>query len=146
MKLTETRIEKLQDRGLYSDEATLYLKVSPTKTKCWIQRIVINGKRHDVGLGPWPEISLEMAREDAFENRRKVARGINILAEKRKEQNPVPAFQQFAEEYITAHEKAWKRGVRTGKEWRFSLKRYVYGRIGAAVGVRYIKYGRVPDS
>ena len=53
-------------------------------SKSWIQRITINGKRRDIGLWPWPIVSLAKARARAFENRVAVADGRDPLAEKRK--------------------------------------------------------------
>ena len=40
------------------------------------QRARILGCRHDLGLGGFPLVTLAEARDQAFENRRKVRRGI----------------------------------------------------------------------
>ena len=46
------------------------LTVQPTGTRSWIQRIVIRGRRRDVGLGGFPLVSLKEARDKAFANRK----------------------------------------------------------------------------
>ena len=66
MGLTKLRIEKLTKRGLYRDERTLYLSVSMTGSKSWIQRIVVDGKRRDLGLGSYELVPLDEAREKSL--------------------------------------------------------------------------------
>ncbi|SFD94891.1 Integrase [Thiohalospira halophila DSM 15071] len=43
----------------------LYLYVRPAGTRQWILRVQHQGKRHDIGLGAYPDVSLAQAREDA---------------------------------------------------------------------------------
>lgn len=50
-------------------------KRNPSGSKSWAQRIVIQGKRRDIGLGGWPLVSLDEARSKALENRRTAKRG-----------------------------------------------------------------------
>ena len=83
-RLSVARIKKLSEPGLHGDGGTLYLRVTPGGTKCWVQRVVILGKRCDIGLGGWPLVSLAEARETAFQNRRTIRNGGDPLAEKRK--------------------------------------------------------------
>ena len=44
--------------GKFCDENGLFLKVEPGGSRRWVQRIVIQGKRRDIGLGSWPLVSL----------------------------------------------------------------------------------------
>ena len=55
--------------GKFYDENGLFLKVEPGGSRRWVQRIVIRGKRRDLGLGSWPLVSLKEARQAAFDNR-----------------------------------------------------------------------------
>ena len=71
---------KRGDRHL--DLHGLYLQVMPSGSKQWLQRITLDGKRSDYGLGAYPFMGLAEARRKAFENalaareyRRAVARG-----------------------------------------------------------------------
>ena len=50
-RLTAVAIRNLKDAGFYADGHGLYLKVDPSGSKRWVQRIVIHGKRRDIGLG-----------------------------------------------------------------------------------------------
>ena len=51
------------------------LVVQPTGGKSWIQRLVIRGKRRDIGLGSLDRVSLAQARKRAFENRNAAREG-----------------------------------------------------------------------
>ena len=48
--------------GSYPADVTLFLKVSKTGAKNWVQRLTINGVRRDMGLGGWPVVLLDDAR------------------------------------------------------------------------------------
>ena len=69
-RLTAAKIKSLTNAGLYGDGGTLYLNIAPRGSKSWIQRITINGKRRDIGLGGYPLVSLAEARDKAFQNRK----------------------------------------------------------------------------
>ena len=58
----------------------LYFNVAGN-SRTWVQRLTVDGKRRNFGLGPWPVVSLSEAREIAFENVRKRQRGINLMAD-----------------------------------------------------------------
>ncbi|RMH48788.1 MAG: DUF4102 domain-containing protein [Alphaproteobacteria bacterium] len=45
------------------------LLVKPSGSRFWIQRVVIDGKRRDLGLGPFPAVSLTDARAKAAANK-----------------------------------------------------------------------------
>ena len=49
--------------GRHGDGDGLYLSVAPAGTKAWVQRIVVHGRRRDIGLGPYPTVSLARARD-----------------------------------------------------------------------------------
>ncbi len=70
--------------GRYSDAkgSGLMLEVRPTGGRFWVQRIMVAGKRRDLGLGSYPDTSLSDARAKALANREAVAEGRDILAER----------------------------------------------------------------
>lgn len=69
-KLTAAKVRAITRTGLHGDGGTLYLSVAPGGSKSWIQRLTVNGRRRDIGLGGFPLVSLAEAREEAFDNRR----------------------------------------------------------------------------
>lgn len=110
-------------------DGTLHLVVSPRGTKNWVQRITIDGRRHDLGLGGWPVVSLAMARDRAFTNRRAVADGRDPLAERRRARTPT--FAAAVEKVVALHAEAWKDGGKTASLWRSTLREYAYPHIGS---------------
>ena len=69
-RLTATFI-KTAGTGKHHDGggAGLIFKVSKNGRRGWVQRIVINGKRREIGLGSYPIVSLAEARQTALENK-----------------------------------------------------------------------------
>ena len=53
---------------MYADGNGLYLRVDPSGARRWVQILMIQGKRRNLGLGGWPANSLASARERALEN------------------------------------------------------------------------------
>ena len=126
-KLTAAAVRRALVPGRYGDGDTLYLNVTPTGTKSWIQRIVIDGRRHDIGLGPYPLISLAHARERAIENRLAIANGRNPLAEKRRTR--IPTFRKAAEATFRANLPRWRDG-KTAKNWMQGMEKRAFPVIG----------------
>ena len=110
-----------------ADGRGLYLVVRPTGSRAWVLRTTIYGTRTDIGLGPFPDISLARAREKAQEIRGKVADGNDPRAERR--QPKVPTFREAAEQYITRNERRWK-SPREARDWRACFASYAYSRFG----------------
>ena len=114
--------------GKFYDENGLFLKVEPGGSRRWVQRIVIQGKRRDIGLGSWPLISLREARQAEFENRKLARAGGDPLA--LKSRPDVPTFAEAIETVIGIHEPGWKDGGKTAKHWRATLRDYALRELG----------------
>ncbi|MCY3756331.1 MAG: Arm DNA-binding domain-containing protein, partial [Acidobacteria bacterium] len=81
--------------GRHADGNGLYLFVQPTGTRSWIQRLVIRGRRRELGLGPLALVPLAEAREMALANRKLARQGGDPLAEKRRSEG-IPTFAEAA--------------------------------------------------
>ena len=86
-------------------------------SRTWIQRLTIDGKRRNRGLGPWPVVSLAEARDIAFENVRLRHRGLDPFAERQRERT-VPTFAQATESYVGLQRAGWKAGGRVERNVR----------------------------
>ncbi|HEU0215363.1 MAG TPA: Arm DNA-binding domain-containing protein, partial [Stellaceae bacterium] len=64
-KLTALEIAKVSAPSVLHDGGGLYLRCTASGGKSWVFRFQIGGKRRDMGLGPYPEVSLAKAREKA---------------------------------------------------------------------------------
>ena len=126
-RLTIARIKGLTAPGRYSDGGTLYLNVAPGGSRNWVQRLVINGRRHDIGLGGWPVVTLADARDAALDNRRLVQKGGDPLAHKRKAK--VPTFEDAAKVVYAANLPRWN-SAKTAANWMQQLERHAFPRLG----------------
>ena len=130
-KLTIAKIRKLDKPGLYGDGGTLYLNVTARGSKNWIQRVAFKGRRHDIGLGGWPVVTLEDARDAALDNRRTIRNGGDPIAAKRaaKAKSNMPTFREAADKVYEA-KRPTMRSEKNAKLWLSRLERYAYPFIG----------------
>jgi integrase len=128
-KLTALKVKSLTEPGSYSDGDGLMLVVRPGGSRNWILRITIAGKRRDIGLGSLKTTTLADAREAADQMRRKVARGIDPIAERRAERIVIPTFQEAAQAVHEEHKAAWKNGKHQA-QWLTTLKTYAFPALG----------------
>ena len=61
-KLTALRLKALTARGRYGDGAGLWLQVRDAEHRSWLFRYIGGGKQRQMGLGPFPDVSLAEAR------------------------------------------------------------------------------------
>ena len=127
--LTETKIKTLNTPGRYGDRIpTLYLLVKSATRKTWVQRLTIQKTQHDLGLGPWPVVTVEEARRKAMDNRRKRYHGEKLIHGTR--QAIGITFQEAADTVIALHQPTWKNGGKSAKLWRATLRNYAFPIIG----------------
>ncbi len=127
--LTALGIRKATEPGKYGDGQGLYLNVARGGSKSWIQRITIDGKRKEIGLGGFPAVSLAKARELSMGNRTAVAEGRNPLAEKREIAKAVPTFREAT---FSVHKMNLARfkNEKYCKNWLQRAQKYVLPKIG----------------
>lgn len=106
--LTAVRIRNLQQPGRYADGNGLYLVVDPSGAKRWLLRVVVRGRRRDLGLGGLSLVSLSEARETAQSYRKLARQGGDPLDEKRKQRRDIPTFAQAAEQVHAEHKPSWR--------------------------------------
>ena len=114
--------------GRHADGNGLYLFVQPSGTRSWIQRLLIRGRRRELGLGSVALVPLAEAREKALANRKLAREGGDPLAEKRRSQG-IPTFAGAAARVLEQKQAGW-RNPRHAREWISSLRRFAFPRIG----------------
>lgn len=62
----------------------LHIQVTDHKARSWVLRFLYGGRRRDMGLGSFPSVTLEQARQRAREARDQIARGVDPIAERRR--------------------------------------------------------------
>jgi integrase len=138
-KLNPKQIENLTEAGTYEDGDGLRLVVKPTGRKSWLLRFQLAGRRREMGLGSFPEVSLKKARHEASVKRSQLNDGVDPLtardierAAQREAQRASEAkqlkFETLAEEYCEAHGGTWSDKWRKG--WLRKLELYAFDHIG----------------
>src|SRR5450631_3041280 len=97
-RLTD-RVVRTAGVGRYGDGNGLHLIVSDSARRKWVLRYQLNGARRDMGLGPYPAVSLSEARTAAADARKLIAQNVDPLdarAESRKAAKPIPTFGDIA--------------------------------------------------
>lgn len=138
-KSTDIRtLMKLTKPVRYSipDTRGLHLWVRSDQKKYWIYRFTYCGKRYDMSLGSFPEITLVEARIKAQRLRVKALNGINPVDEKKikrirvKPSLPTASFKKFAAEYIERMSPKWKN-TKHALQWYSTLQTYAFPVIGS---------------
>ena len=136
---TDPYIRNLKIKGRYTDSATqgLNIQVKVNGAKYWTFRYHYQGKRHDLGLGTYPAISLKDARARATAARNEINQGARPIA-KWKPTAPVnqpaepetrPTFSNFAKSCIDNKKAEW-RNAKHGAQWYATIKDYADPVIG----------------
>lgn len=150
-RLTD-RTVKAAGVGYHCDGAGLYLQVTRGTEgrlcRSWLFRFATgesatsaNGKprrvERQMGLGPYPLVSLVEAREKARGALKLRAQGVDPIDAKRASKAAAAVasakamtFDQCAEACIRSQEKGW-RNKKHRSQWRNTLKTYAYPTIGA---------------
>jgi len=138
-KLNAKQVESLTEPGTYEDGDGLRLVVKASGGKSWVLRFQLNGKRREMGLGSFPEVSLKAARIACADQRKLLAAGADPMAtrdaererqreaQRQQEANRRP-FEVLALEYMAAHGAGWSDEWRKG--WRSKLERFAFPVIG----------------
>lgn len=135
--LTDLFIKNISNAGRYTDNETkgLNLQVKQSLQRYWVLRYLFDGKRYDLSIGSYPEISLKEARKRAIEARNKLNQGINPKPEKKPLIEPakaaatLPTFKEYA---LACHELKSLEWInkKHSNQWINTLRDYAFKEIG----------------
>lgn len=144
-KLTALGIKNARP-GRHGDGQGLYLLVKPSGARSWVLRVQYRGRREDIGLGSFADLSLAEARDKAAELRRAARQGKSARVERDKGKSISPTF---AEAMKAAHKelcKGWSD--KTGIAFLASLNDHAIPLLGHhrvdAIGTAEIKAALKP--
>lgn len=149
-ELGALEVGRLDKPGLHfvGGVAGLALQVTVGGTRSWILRVLIGGKRRDMGLGGFPDVTLAGAKEAARAARAKIKEGVDPIEDMKARRSALYAaraasmtFSEAAAAYIAVKEHEWKN-AKHGDQWRNTLKEYAYPVIGS-VFVRDVEQSHV---
>jgi integrase len=142
-ELSAMAVSRLREVGMHAvgGAAGLHLAVSTSGSRSWVARIMINGKRRDIGLGPYPDIGLADARDRTRDLRRQATAGVDPVAQRKASaaQSATQAaagvtFDEAAKSFIESHVDSWAN-AKHAQQWERTLTTYASPVIGKlAVG------------
>lgn len=97
-----------------ADSGGLYLYVTPSGGRLWRLKYRADGKERKLSIGPYPAVTLAMAREKAAEAKRQLAQGIDPSAAKKAAKAPEEAPVRFVdafEQWFAWRRPAWTEGT-----------------------------------
>jgi Arm DNA-binding domain len=104
--------------------------------KSWVFRFTLAGRTRDMGLGKYPVVTLDKARELAGRCRQQVAAGVDPITARDRERKAAQVaaakgrtFEQCATTYIETHAPSWVN-AKHQQQWTNTLKIYAYPLLG----------------
>ena len=127
--LSNTFCARVREPGRYGDGGrgghglymTVRLFTNGRIGRAWSQRVRINGRPTNLGLGSYPAVTLAEARRRAITNRQTIEEGRDP---RRARMPSATTFRALAERVIKLHAKAWKKGSYLPTAWRASFRTY----------------------
>ena len=120
-KLTDVQIKNWVKAGkpvAIADGDGLTFTLSAKGTAAWTLRFYLAGKRKELTLGRYPDMSLSRAREIASAKRVEVQQGVDVAAQKRNAKQEAAGawtFRKLAEDYFAKSAKKLAASTATGR-------------------------------
>jgi integrase len=138
-ELGALQVKRISSKGMHAVGGVpgLYLHVTGSGSRSWILRLTVVGKRHELGLGPYPEVSLANAREEGLRLRQKVRAGENPASERAVARatnsvagNEVMTFSVASGLFLSSTRAQEFKNKKHAGQWWSTLKTYAFPVIG----------------
>jgi hypothetical protein len=117
-RLSDASARAASKKGRHADGRGLYLNVSKSGSKSWVFVWREVGRHREMGLGPYPTITLAMARRKADEARLARIDGRDPIAEKRRAVGAT--FADTIKAFLDAKAGAWSNAKHRA-QWDMTL-------------------------
>ena len=128
-ELTALKVRKLDIPGRYADGNNLYLEIDKSGARRWTLRVTVLGRRRDMGLGGVSTVSLEEARELAYQYKKIARSGGDPILERQKNKGLQTTLIYCAKKVHQINLPTWKN-QKFAKQWFSSLEHHVFPTIG----------------
>lgn len=115
----------------------LLLQITPAGGRTWVLRTAVGGKRREIGLGGFPDVTLAQARERARGAKDLIRNGIDPVEDRKAKRAALAAarsrgltFKDAVERYLAAKLDAF-RNEKHRQQWQNTLATYALPELGA---------------
>lgn len=126
--MTAATVRAAVKPGKYHDTGGLFLRVEASGSRRWVQRLTVNGRRCEVGLGSAEVVTLAEARAAALDNRKTVQAGGDPL-QARREARGIITFAEAVESYLAVKVQELDNAKHRA-QWRATLETYALPVLG----------------
>lgn len=149
-ELPAAKVHRLRKRGLHPVGGVpgLALRVKETGARSWVLRVMAGGRRREYGLGGFPAVTLEQARERARDAAELLRQGVDPAEHRRAASDRLRSaeakrvtFKSAAEQFIERKRQEF-RNEKHGAQWESTLETYAYPVIGS-LPVDQVELGHV---
>ena len=130
MKYTAQEIKSLKPEKLHCDGNGLYIRLNNQKMGNWCIRYRWQGRTREMGLGPYPQITLKQARMLRDEAMIMLSKGNDPIDARRKkiyeDKNKASIRFSHVVEKVIANKRIKWTCPKNEKQWRSSLTRHIY--------------------
>ena len=126
--LSATAVRNLREPGKYYDLHGLFLRIEPTGSRRWVQRVSVAGRQREIGLGSADLVTLAEARELAVSNKKLARAGGDPLAAKQ-ESVTIPSLNEAIDKVIELNAPTWTN-AKHAAQFKSTLTNYVTPRLG----------------
>ena len=126
--LSATAVRNLKEPGKYYDLHGLFLRIEPTGSRRWVQRVSVAGRQREIGLGSADLVTLAEARELAMSNKKLARAGGNPLAAKQ-ERVAIPSLIEAIDKVIELNAPTWTN-AKHAAQFKSTLTNYVTHKLG----------------
>ena len=124
---------KAAEAGKYSDGGGLWIFKRDSESGKWVLRVHVHGRRREMGLGPYPRVTLKEARQEAEKWRKIAQQGMDPIkqreAEHRKAQRNLHVLRDVALDAFESRKAELKGDGKAGR-WFSPLELHVLPKLG----------------
>lgn len=126
-----TALQAKNGIGMLGDGQGLWLVKASKERGKWVQRLFINGKRRNMGLGRWPDVSIAEARAKASDARKAVRDAVDPLEARKRAKVPITqlTIKKAVEGCFQAKQAELKGDGKAGR-WMSPMTVHVLPKIG----------------
>ena len=131
--LKANEINKIKQKGIYSDGDGLRLRVDKNNNKNWVFRYSMFGKSKDMGLGKFPIVTLNDARQKLVNAKKIIYEGKDPIKLKKEKQIELKrksiTFKKVSKDFIETFQVEWSNSKHKN-QWINTLRTYANPIIG----------------